>query len=164
MHLVVFDIDGTLVDSGSFETELYVRAIKTVLQIVIEDGWNHYRNVTDGGILDQAMADNGIEGDRDEIQRRVKNEFINLTTRHLRNDRDALKEIAGARALIEGLSLKESVVLAIATGGWEETAKMKLHGAGIDPDRIAMTTGQSMRRWAFRGNSRDPDRSRITRA
>jgi beta-phosphoglucomutase-like phosphatase (HAD superfamily) len=60
MHLVVFDIDGTLVDSGSFETELYVRAIKTVLQIVIEDDWNHYRNVTDGGILDQAIADNGI--------------------------------------------------------------------------------------------------------
>ena len=29
MHFVVFDIDGTLVDSGSFETELYVRAIKT---------------------------------------------------------------------------------------------------------------------------------------
>jgi len=31
MHLVMFDIDGTLVDSAGFDCELYVEAVRSVL-------------------------------------------------------------------------------------------------------------------------------------
>ena len=141
MHLVVFDIDGTLVDSDKFEVELYVRAVKTVLGIIIDDNWGRYRNVTDGGILDQIIEENDVDGDRGAIHQRVKDEFVSLTKRHLNRHPDALKEIVGAKALIEQLKSKESVILAIATGGWEETARLKLRGVGIDLDQIAIATG-----------------------
>ena len=141
MHLVVFDIDGTLVDSAKFEAALYVRAVKTVLGIIIDDNWGRYRNVTDGGILDQVIEENDVDGDRGAIHQRVKDEFVSLTKWHLNRYPDALKEIVGAKALIEQLKSKESVILAIATGGWEETARLKLRGVGIDLDQIAIATG-----------------------
>ena len=35
IHLVLFDIDGTLVDADEFDSELYVRAVREVLGIEI---------------------------------------------------------------------------------------------------------------------------------
>jgi beta-phosphoglucomutase-like phosphatase (HAD superfamily) len=37
MHLVVFDIDGTLVDSGEYDSDLYAQAIKDVLGVQVDD-------------------------------------------------------------------------------------------------------------------------------
>ncbi len=141
MHFVVFDIDGTLVDSTKFDSELYVLAVRTTLGIEIDGDWSRYRNVTDGGILDQIIEENGIRGDRGVLHERVKNEFVRLTSRYLNRHPDALKGIDGAAGLIEELKSRHSVVLAIATGGWEETARLKLQGVGIDLDRITIATG-----------------------
>lgn len=110
MQFVVFDIDGTLVDSAEFEADLYVRAVKTVLDIVIDDDWSQYRNVTDGGILDQVIEENRVDGDRGQIHVRVKDEFFSLTTNYLDRTPDALKEIAGAKRLIEELESIDSCI------------------------------------------------------
>ena len=39
MHLVMFDIDGTLVDSAGFDSELYEEAVRSVLDVEI--GYHH---------------------------------------------------------------------------------------------------------------------------
>jgi len=46
MNLVLFDLDGTLVDSGAFEGELYVHAVRSVLGIAIDTDWSRYRHET----------------------------------------------------------------------------------------------------------------------
>lgn len=43
--------------------------------------------------------------------------------------------------LIERLSRQPEVRVAIATGGWYETATLKLRYVGIDPARLALATG-----------------------
>ena len=49
---VIFDIDGTLVESSGFEDDLYVAAVRDVLgDVCIRKAWNTYRHVTDTGIL-----------------------------------------------------------------------------------------------------------------
>ena len=40
MHLVMFDIDGTLVDSAGFNAKLYVEAVRGVLNVDIDSDWN----------------------------------------------------------------------------------------------------------------------------
>ncbi len=140
MHLVVFDIDGTLVDSGEYESELYAQAIKDILGFQVDDDWSRYRHVTDSGILDQVIKNNSLDEDRDKIHKRVKKRFIDLTKNHFASRPDSLKEIPGARILIEKLKAKDSCVLAIATGGWEETARMKLGGIGVELDGVALAT------------------------
>ena len=52
MYLILFDIDGTLVDSNEFDSEFYVQAVRKVLRIEVGDDWSAYQHVTDGGILD----------------------------------------------------------------------------------------------------------------
>jgi hypothetical protein len=78
MHLVMFDIDGTLVDSAGFETRLYVEAVRSVLNV--------------------------------------------------------------AKCLVERLLELPHVRVGIATGGWEQTAKLKLAHVGIDVGRLGFAS------------------------
>ena len=82
MHLILFDIDGTLVDSADYESELYSQAIAEVLPMSFERDWSRYRNVTDSGILDEIIDASDTESDRNDIHRRVKEIFIQKTKRH----------------------------------------------------------------------------------
>ena len=48
MEAVIFDIDGTLLESGSVDERLYDSAIRSVLgPIRIRDWWCDYTHVTD---------------------------------------------------------------------------------------------------------------------
>ena len=140
MHLVVFDIDGTLVDSYEFDAELYTDAIRRVLGINIDTDWARYTNATDSGILDQVIEENGIEQDREILQVEVKREFTRLTDTCIKQNARGFKEIPGARAFVEHLQKVEAVALAIATGGWDTTAKLKLRAIGLDPRQFALAT------------------------
>lgn len=53
---VIFDIDGTLVESSGFEDDVYISAIGDVLgDVCIRKEWSTYRHVTDTGVLRQIM-------------------------------------------------------------------------------------------------------------
>jgi beta-phosphoglucomutase-like phosphatase (HAD superfamily) len=136
----MFDIDGTLVDSQEFDAELYAQTIRNVLGIEVDTSWGRYTNVTDSGILDEVLDELDFPADRGEVESRVKREFIRRTETYVAQHPGAIREIVGARALIELLSLEDSVALAIATGGWRETAILKLRAIGIDPVKIPMAT------------------------
>ena len=140
MHLVVFDIDGTLVDSYGFDAALYADAIRRVLGIDINTDWARYTNATDSGILDQIIEETGVEEDRETIQERVQCEFTQLTESYIKQNANAVREIPGASAFIEHLEQIEDVALAIATGGWDSTAKLKLRTIGLNPDHFALAT------------------------
>ena len=139
-HLVVFDIDGTLVDSYGFDAELYADAIRRILGIDIDTDWTRYTNATDSGILDQIIEETGVEEDRETIQERVQTEFTRLTESYIKQNANAVREIPGASAFIKHLEQIEDVALAIATGGWESTAKLKLRAIGLNPDHFALAT------------------------
>ena len=96
MHLILFDIDGTLVDSHEFDAELFVRAVRTVLGIGIGDDWSSYRNVTDGGILDEIIDGAGLRSDRTRIHREVRDTFAGLVSEYLEEQGGHLPEIPGA--------------------------------------------------------------------
>jgi len=141
MHLVLFDIDGTLVDSENYETELYSEAIEEILDTPFERDWIRYRNVTDSGILDEIIDKSGINADRRKIHERVKANFVEKITRHFDDNPTAVQEISGAKPLLDKLCAERSCAVAIATGGWEETARLKLTGIGVDVDSIPLATG-----------------------
>ncbi len=140
MHLVVFDIDGTLVDSYGLDAGLYADAIHRVLGIDIDTDWARYTNATDSGILDQVIEENGVEADRETLQLTVQREFTRLTDTYIKQNARGFQEIPGARAFVEHLQKIEAVALAIATGGWDTTAKLKLRAIGLDPHQFALAT------------------------
>lgn len=141
MHLILFDIDGTLVDSQEFDAELYVWAVREVLGMEIGDDWSAYRNVTDGGILDEIIDGAGLRSDRTRIHREVKGTFAGLVSEYLEEQGGRLPEIPGARAFLADLQSRPEVAVGLATGGWEETARMKLKAARLGADELCLASG-----------------------
>lgn len=51
MKALMFDIDGTLIDSVRFDANLYIKAVRTILDnVLIQDDWKKYSRVTDSAI------------------------------------------------------------------------------------------------------------------
>ena len=130
MIAVIFDIDGTLVESFQFDGIIYASAVKDVLgEVIIKDNWNQYKNVTDTGILRQLMDENKIceEGQIEKVRKK----FGELVRRHLENSGECRPK-KGAIGLIDKLLSDQRYKVGFATGGWRHTAEMKLQRAGFD--------------------------------
>lgn len=76
MHLAVFDVDGTLVDSSGINGRLYKEAVETELGIKVDDDWSRYRHVTDSGILNEIMGEADGTRDRPLAYARIKKAFV----------------------------------------------------------------------------------------
>jgi phosphoglycolate phosphatase-like HAD superfamily hydrolase len=140
MHLVMFDIDGTLVDSMGFDTELFAIAVEAELGGTIDRDWGRYEHVSDSGILEQLVREAGREVEQVEVASRVQRRFVGSVRDSLRREPLRLREVAGARRLVERLLELPEVRVAVATGGWEETARLKLAHIGIDSTRMAFAS------------------------
>jgi phosphoglycolate phosphatase-like HAD superfamily hydrolase len=141
MHLVMFDIDGTLVDSAGFDAELYVEAVRSVLNVSISSDWSCYEHVSDSGILEQLLRDTRLDGEPKELAARVQQRFVALVGDYLRRAPGAVREISGAKRLVERLLELPGVRVGVATGGWEPTALLKLAHVGIDVARLGFASG-----------------------
>ena len=127
---MIFDIDGTLVESFHFDGIIYASAVKDVLgEVYINDNWNQYKNITDSGILQQIMDENKIweEGHIGEVRKK----FGELIGRYLENSGECRPK-KGANCLIDKLLFDQRYKIGLATGGWGHTAEMKLQQAGFD--------------------------------
>ena len=139
MRAIIFDIDGTLVESMSVDTELYFAAIREVLgQVRIRDSLSDYRHVTDSGILAQLMDDNGLSPD-DEILEQVRTAFVGGLRRHIETD-GPFSVIDGAVQFFENVCSRSDCRVAIATGGWRASALLKLESAGFPIEGVPLAT------------------------
>ena len=128
----MFDIDGTLVDSYGLDEKCYLKASEIVLGVKISSNWAEYKNATDAGVLEEAIEKYKVQGDKFELQKRFKDTFIKLVSEFIESSLNRVNEIGGANDFIQYLVKQENCKVAIATGGWEETAKLKLLAAGVD--------------------------------
>ncbi|MET0066963.1 MAG: HAD family hydrolase [Candidatus Thiodiazotropha sp.] len=137
-QLVMFDIDGTLVESYDFDAECFQDAVREVLDIEIDTDWHHYRHVSDTGILRQILEEQEIQTPHELIIRRIRQQFTERITAHLRSE--PMQPVPGARELFETLRQRDDVSLALATGGWSETARLKLDAAGFITQGIPLAS------------------------
>lgn len=138
MHHIMFDVDGTLVQSFEFDEACFIAAVKSVLGDNLDTQWHLYPHVTDSGILDHHLKRVGLMHQRDQWHKKVKQAFINNISDHL--SQQPAQEVAGAGKLISHLKSMPNVSLSIATGGWGETARLKLASAGIDIEGIPLAS------------------------
>ena len=139
MHAVIFDIDGTLLDSDAVDAELYMASIRHVLGAVrIRDGWGAYENVTDSGILTSILSDNGIKQDGRVVEA-IRSHFLRAV-RHRIETKGPFPEVPGARAFVEDLRAAPDHAFAYATGGWQDTAVLKLTSAGFPLQGVPLLT------------------------
>lgn len=134
----MFDIDGTLIKSYDFDAECFMYAVEDVLKIKIDDDWSKYKNSTDAGILDEIIIQNQLQENRELIHSSVKAKFLDSIAKYI--DTHQVLQVKGAMQFISKLHATNNVVITIATGGWKETAVMKLKSAGIDINGIPIAS------------------------
>lgn len=126
---VIFDLDGTLVDSSHFEDDCYLGALHQVLgDVQIDSDWSRYQHVTDIGILSEIISGARVTHPSGVISE-VRSEFGTRVRAYLAGG-GICAAIPGAQKFLRRL-LDEGFRVGIATGGWQHTAEMKLAHARI---------------------------------
>lgn len=139
MHAVVFDVDGTLVQSVEIDEILYKQSIREVIgDVEFRSRWSDYESVTDSGILLQVFRDNAIEYSPSQV-RQIESIFLAALKAYIRINGPFI-EIPGANMYLEKLCTSLSHRVAIATGGWKDSAVLKLSSAGFELREVPIAT------------------------
>ena len=137
MHHVMFDIDGTLVESYDFDTLCFSEAVQEVTGVAIDTDWSRYKHVTDSGILNEFFEECKAL-DAMAMKSDIKQLFLSKIAARI--DKRAIKEVRGASAFLAKLQTFDDVLISFATGGWCESAALKLTSAGIDFSNIPIAS------------------------
>lgn len=133
---IIFDVDDTLVQTGGIEDVLFPQAVRAVLgSVAFRSDWSDYADVTDAGILNGVAADNDIE-DMDTCA--IKSTFHALLQARFRQAPCVAND--GAKWMLRNLRLRQDVAVGFATGGWAETATLKLESAGLVHSGLPITS------------------------
>ncbi len=138
--IIVFDVDGTLVDGSRQEQSCFMQALRDVTGIPFTDSaWTHFPEVTAKAVVHQIHSDLPLD-ELEKIEKQVSQSFHRyLVQQHQRNDQSFIP-IEGAIELIATLQEHEDFSVAIATGDWFETIHFKLSAAGFSVSDIPMAT------------------------
>jgi phosphoglycolate phosphatase-like HAD superfamily hydrolase len=132
-NLVIFDIDGTLVDTNRVDEDCFVRAFAQTFGIsLIKTNWVDYPHVTDSGITYQIFQEQWNRTPSDEELTKFKKCFCNLLNEAFHEHPNSLAEISGALKVFNELKQDGDWQVAIATGGWRNSALLKLEKANFE--------------------------------
>jgi phosphoglycolate phosphatase-like HAD superfamily hydrolase len=133
MRLVIFDIDGTLMDTMNVDALCFVRAFADVCGFRdIDTDWSRYRHATDAGIFDEIFESRvGRLPTAEEISR-FHQHFMSLLAEASRER--PFTAVPGAAQLLSLLGDSGAYKVSLATGCWSDSARLKMASAGMSYD------------------------------
>ncbi len=130
--LIIFDLDGTLIESTAVDDACFLRAAEEVLGVHSPDpDWANYPHCTDTGLVAELLRRDTDRAMSPEILERFRRRFLELLREAERSRPGHFTPIPGTHELLEALAQREEVAVAVATGGFEVTARAKLEWAGL---------------------------------
>jgi phosphoglycolate phosphatase-like HAD superfamily hydrolase len=141
MHLILFDIDGTLTLTNEVDNRCYLCALgEAVGTTDIDADWEKYRDVTDSGIASAVWeAHHGVAPSGEQLDA-VRERFVALLEQAFALDPDACRAVPGAAAILAALSGRAGCAVGLATGGWRESARLKLRHAGLGERELPLAS------------------------
>ena len=128
MKFVLFDIDGTLIDSGGAGSRALDSAFEELFSIKNAFSTISMAGKTDPQILAEGLSLHGIRIDNGIIP-----EFYRTYVKHLKNNIDAGKGHVkkGIREALDVISSKNGFTMGLLTGNIEDGARIKLECFGL---------------------------------
>lgn len=132
MNLAIFDIDGTLTQTSGVDDECWIRAVGLAWDIHgISTDWAAYRHSTDEGIAAEVMEVHGGRHATREDLDALRDCFAALVETEARERPERFTATPGASEILRLLPAR-GWTPAIATGGWQRTALVKLRTAAVE--------------------------------
>lgn len=141
MTTYLFDIDGTLARSNDLDERLFARAIEEVLGVPgISTDWATYADTTDEAITRELIERHLAGAEADRLTAATRSRFIELVTADLGNAQRTIAPVPGVPRILDLLGARDGAAIAMATGGWPESARLKLDAIGVDYSRLPLCT------------------------
>jgi phosphoglycolate phosphatase len=121
--LLLFDIDGTLVLTGGAGGRAMTRAFEDLYGVANAFGGVPFNGRTDAWILSQAAAAHGVPP---PALHAFKPLYLEYLTAELEKPGPRKGVMPGVRPLLDALSWRDDVFLALLTGNFEKGARIKL--------------------------------------
>ena len=127
-NVVLFDIDGTLLDTHGFGREAFVRGLAQVTGTHDELEYVSFAGNTDRNVLNQVMAERRLRLGEEEIRR-----IFAVVARELQDllRANPAREVAGAGGFLAALA-DAGTALGLVTGNIRACAYLKLGSVGFD--------------------------------
>lgn len=139
-RLAVFDIDGTLTDTNAVDDACFLRTVSETLGVdAARIDWSTAPHVTDTALLLWLAQQHGRLPLSDCTANLVMDRFIGLLEAERVRSAAQFRPVAGADQLFAAMA-SSGWSCALATGGWERSARMKLTAAGIDTGTLALAS------------------------
>ncbi|WND03669.1 HAD hydrolase-like protein [Temperatibacter marinus] len=140
MHLILFDVDGTLVNSQSFSDTLFKRAIEECLEIDSPDDWEGISHLTGTGILAEVYMKAKEEALSEKKHDLVRDHYLDLVMEKLMDEPTLCPAISGGPDLVNRCLSNENYVVAFTSGDWGPSACFKLSSAGYDISKAVIAS------------------------
>jgi len=123
--LLLFDIDGTILNTGGAGKRSMIRAFEDVYGV--PNGFHdiHMSGKTDPMILKEALSRAGLPLEED-LAELFKQRYFELMKEEIEKPNPKKQLMPGIEELIPHLSEKSDVILGLLTGNWKHGAALKL--------------------------------------
>lgn len=124
-RLVLFDIDGTLLDCGPQVRPLFAEALVEVCGTAGDVYGYNFAGRTDPRIVLDLLTAAGLP--EEEVRAglpRIRETYLGKLEKSL--DQGGMRLLPGVLEMLESLATRDDVVLALLTGNWEPGARTKL--------------------------------------
>jgi phosphoglycolate phosphatase-like HAD superfamily hydrolase len=126
--LVIFDLDGTLLETNEVDTECYAAACRGELDVNLSAiAWSDFAHITDSAIAEDLLMRSPRRADAGALER-MKLAFFDLLSRTATLSPQRFRPVAGAESLVARLS-STGWKIAIATGACRASVEIKIAAA-----------------------------------
>lgn len=140
-NLIIFDIDGTLLNSMRIDSKYYIQSITDEFGINnINEDWSIYNKITDSGLFEEIYINHFKKKPDDDDFKKHENKFYKILKSIFENQSDIISEIPGAHKIITKLRSLKNYFISIATGSYKKTALLKLNLFNISENDIPLST------------------------
>ena len=130
MRLVIFDIDGTLTHSMQADADCFIRALADVCGFRdVDTDWSRYKQATDSGVFHEIYEARTGQSPSLLQTSQFREHFVGLLART--SSEAPFSAVTGAARLLSRLAVSQEHRVALATGAWRESARLKMASAGL---------------------------------